>query len=424
MQVSARAHGNQVLLRRFPNNRLKNYTPFSVTLNGVVFWLDCTLLSVTLIGVTMKNPFTFGRVVDGKDYCPRPEQEALLTQSIRSGHNVAVIGQRRVGKTSIILRTANAQPGAHLLYVDLLAVNTVAEIGERIGRAYIKLGHVNGFLQNAMKLFAKLRPSLSFDPLTGTPSVGLSVKRSQSMQTLEDVLDQLLEGHKRDPLVVVFDEFQDVLRVEDPQKALALMRGKIQHHGDLPYIFSGSIRNKMRTIFNDPDSAFFKSAITLELEPLNVEQFESFLRKHFESGKRTTDPDLFQNIADLGIQITGDVQQLCWALWEASEPGDIVDKNTITKALERIFTLERISYEDTVSELTDVQRRCLVSLVKTGGQSIHSKLFKETSGVAQSSSITKAVNRLVERRIVYKHRKTYQAANPFFAVWLSQKEYL
>jgi hypothetical protein len=180
----------------------------------------------------------------------------------------------------------------------------------------------------------------------------------------------------------------------------------------------------MRMIFNDPDSAFFKSAITLELEPLHLEQFEAFLTKHFEYGNRKTDADLFKDIAELGIQITGDVQQLCWALWEASEEGDTINKDTITRALERIFTLERISYEDTVSELTDVQRRCLVSLVKTGGQSIHSKLFKETSGVAQSSSITKAVNRLLDRRIVYKYRKTYQVANPFFAVWLSQKEYL
>ena len=372
----------------------------------------------------MKNPFTFGRVVDGENYCPRPDLEALLAQSIESGQNVAVIGQRRVGKTSMILKTARKLPGHHLLYVDLLAVNSVAEIGERIGRAYIKMGHAEGFLQRAVQLFAKLRPSVSFDPMTGTPSVGLSIDRSQSFQTLEDVLDRLLEGHKRDPLVVVFDEFQDVLRVEDPSKALALMRGKIQHHGDLPYIFSGSIRNKMRTIFHDPDSAFFKSAITLELEPIQMETFEDFLRGHFEKGGRTTDPNLFQDIAELGINITGDIQQLCWALWEATETGDTVDKNTINAALERIFTLERTSYEDTVSELTDVQRRCLVSLVKTGGKSIHSKLFKETSGVTQSSSITTAVDRLLERRIVYRHHKTYQVANPFFGVWLGRKEYL
>ncbi len=372
----------------------------------------------------MKNPFTFGRVVDGKDYCPRPDQEALLSQTIESGQNVAVIGQRRVGKTSIILRTAQELKEHHLLYVDLLAVNSVAEIGERIGRAYIKLGHAEGFLQRAIQLFAKLRPSMSFDPITGTPSVGISVERAESMQTLEDVLDKLYEGHKRDPLVIVFDEFQDVLRVEDPQKALALMRGKIQHHGDLPYVFSGSIRNKMRTIFNDPDSAFYKSAITLELEPLTIDEFKGFIKNHFKTGNRKVDPQLFEDIETLGIQITGDIQQLCWALWEASEEGDTIDKQIIQKAMERIFTLERISYEDTVSELTDVQRRCLVGLVKTGGQSIHSKLFKETSGVAQSSSITKAVDRLVERRIVYRHQKTYQLANPFFAVWLRLKEFI
>ncbi len=62
----------------------------------------------------------------------------------------------------------------------------------------------------------------------------------------------------RKPLVVVFDELQDILNLKDKKETLAILRSKIQFHTAIPYIFAGSIRNKMDEIFNHPSSAFFK----------------------------------------------------------------------------------------------------------------------------------------------------------------------
>src|SRR3989338_11306072 len=97
---------------------------------------------------------------------------------------------------------------------------------------------------------------------------------------------------------------------------LALLRGKIQFHGNTPYIFAGSIQNKMDEIFNDPDSAFFKSAISLSVGPLQKDQFGSFLRDKFAIGKRKIDFDTLERILEIADQIPGDAQQLCEAIWE------------------------------------------------------------------------------------------------------------
>ena len=44
--------------------------------------------------------FKYGMVVDGENYCPRPELARQFSQLVESGLNVVVQGERRMGKTS------------------------------------------------------------------------------------------------------------------------------------------------------------------------------------------------------------------------------------------------------------------------------------------------------------------------------------
>ena len=104
---------------------------------------------------------------------------------------------------------------------------------------------------------------------------------------------QLLERiAKASPLVVVFDEFQDILSLSNHSETLAALRSKIQFHSEIPYVFAGSVRNQMSGIFTDPESAFFKSATVMEVGPLKTDVFARFLSKKFASGKRKIGVDV------------------------------------------------------------------------------------------------------------------------------------
>jgi len=46
------------------------------------------------------NPFKYGCVVAGENYCRRPELQRQLSELVKSGQNVVVQGPRRMGKTS------------------------------------------------------------------------------------------------------------------------------------------------------------------------------------------------------------------------------------------------------------------------------------------------------------------------------------
>ena len=57
----------------------------------------------------------------------------------------------------------------------------------------------------------------------------------------------------------------------------------------------------------------------------------------------------------MGIEVTGDIQKICWALWICSSSGETVGIEKIDQALERLFAMDPRNYEDTVAMLVPSQ---------------------------------------------------------------------
>ena len=99
------------------------------------------------------------------------------------------------------------------------------------------------------------------------------------------------------------------------------MRGRIQFQGDIPYVFTGSVRSRMVGLFDNPDSAFYKSALTLCVGEIERDSFAAFLQSRFETGHRRVSDDTVRAIMDAVADVPGDVQQLCEAAWGVTEDG-------------------------------------------------------------------------------------------------------
>jgi len=191
----------------------------------------------------------------------------------------------------------------------------------------------------------------------------------------------------------VFDEFQDILEINNADEAIALLRSKIQFHNNIAYVFVGSMRHKMDEIFTSSNSAFFKSAIPLTVDPIPYEEFSKFLVKKFQSGGRKVFGETLKQVFEIANNITGDIQQLCEALWEVTPEGDAVSSDKLKAALELIFSREQKSYETFVSLLTDFQLKCL-------------------------TAVNRAITRMININILFKSGKEIRFVNPFFKAWL------
>ena len=196
------------------------------------------------------------------------------------------------------------------------------------------------------------------------------------------------------------------------------MRSRIQQNTNTSYIFAGSTRNMMMDIFTLDSSPFYKSAFPLFLGPIDETLFIIYLRKKFLSGKRKIDTELLRKIIKLCGEVPGDIQRFCAGLWEVSSYEDQITDSFFPKAYDLIFALETPVYERILHDTSSQQLKCLVALANLGGESPLSKELIIESGITLGGSVNKALNSLVEKRILQHQNKKFKFCNPFFKSWL------
>ena len=382
--------------------------PFSLQLNG----------SKGFKGNILNYPFISGKFVTGKDFCGREEELNILKTHINSNSRVYLIGERRVGKSSLIHECVRQISEKKILYIDFWTARNIDDVCKKILQGIISYEKKQSFLIKIIKQFSYLRPTFSFDQNTGQTNIGFSSDTPKmTVGSLEELLD-LIESLKKH--VVVFDEFQDVAHLPETEKVLATMRSKIQSHTKVPYIFAGSIRNKMIDIFTDYKSPFYKTAICMDILPIKRGLFEEFILKRFsKNGKRKVSREVINYIFDLCYEIPGDIQQLCIYTWIESEDTSEISEDTVKRALRNMLSMLKNSYEKIYDSLSSQQILFIkaLSLSKNGNSNI-SKEFLKLSQIDLTQSAKKAANRLIDRKIILKKSKNYQFSDPFFREWV------
>lgn len=370
------------------------------------------------------DPFRYGQVVSGEYFCPRPELAKALQGYIKAGQNVYVQGERRIGKTSLISETVAGLPAHRPVYIDLLGIKSVDMLVKEIAAAVIRMGDKRDNLFERMgKYLARLGLSFSFDPVTAFPSVAIIPgARPDGPDSLDAALDLIGSIHTaKRPVVVILDEFQAILGLKNHAGIVARMRGKIQFQPKIPYVFAGSIRHKMEALFVSPDSPFFKSAVQLSVGPLDEKIFRKHLAGRFKKGKREISDTVLDEVFRVCDGITGDVQQFCSALWSVTEEKTRITEKALPEALAVIFGRERAGYEATVENISEQQLKCLVGVARHGGRETTGIDFLGKTGIPLAASAQKALERLVQLRILFRQRAEYRFTNPFFREWLLRR---
>ena len=363
-------------------------------------------------------PFRYGTVVKGDFFCGREVLLERCDELFTSSQNVVLYGERRMGKTSLIVETLRRRGTMKGVFVDFMGVKSEDDAYKRIVRSLLSHNTKKSVFDILMKGLATLRPQLTIDPMTQLPSLTIDSRIKLEDSSIDAVFQIISDINDKALTLIVFDEFQDLLKLGDSYDILSKLRGRIQHLPDVPFVFAGSIRKKMESIFSDPNSPFFKSAIPIMVDKLERKAFEKFLVSRFKKGKRTLKGGLLDTVFQVSEMVTGDVQQLCEALWSTSSYGDDLTDKSLDSALKLIFSHEKISYEYIYSELTEFQSRVLLALASHSGKEVYSNSFLGDGGFTNSSSVKKALDRLMRSEIIFHSQKEYKFINPFFKIWL------
>ncbi|OGV82413.1 MAG: hypothetical protein A3K19_04040 [Lentisphaerae bacterium RIFOXYB12_FULL_65_16] len=337
-----------------------------------------------------------------------------------SRQNVHIEGDRRTGKTSLVLEVCARLRNITLLHVDFMLVKNIDDMRGRLVDGLSKVSLHAGVFERLVKALAHLRPTVSVNPATGEPtlSVAPAGDARPDGKSLVELLEFTRAGFSGKRPVIFFDEFQDVLKIPNAKTLLAILRSSIQNHHDCVYIYSGSSRSDMDSVFRDPDSPFFKSAIPVPVGTIERKDFVPFLIGKFKQGGRTASVDIINALLDMVSDNPGDSQELCNCLWETTENDATLVSADIENALSLIFAREFKYFEQVIDSATPIQKKCLHGIAALDGVGVYSNRFFELTGVHNPGTITKAIKRLQDNRIVHSSGKKLVFASPFLKLWL------
>ncbi|MBL7941710.1 MAG: ATP-binding protein, partial [Flavobacteriales bacterium] len=263
-----------------------------------------------------------------------------------------------------------------------------------------------------------LRPAIEFDEFTGAPSITFDISvREAKITTLEKIL-RYVESRKR-RVVIALDEFQQVTRFRE-QNTEAQLRAAIQHCNYTHFIFSGSHRTIMTSMFGLPNRPFYNSAEMMELDAIAADVYARFIEKHFSEARKRMPFDVARYLVDICREHTYYIQFLSNRLFTL--PLKKYDENTVRSVWLEVVQEQENTYYNYRNLMTENQWNLLKAVAREKSvEKITSSAFLQKHQLGTPSSVQRALQALMDAEFVFQWKGAYVVYDQFFAGWIAWK---
>ena len=229
---------------------------------------------------------------------------------------------------------------------------------------------------------------------------------------MEDALN--LINNKSDSenrTIVVLDEFQEITNLEPGTDKL--LRGIMQLHTNVNYVFLGSEESMMTTIFKDIKSPFFHFGALMHLGRIPYEDFQEFLVQRLEKIRDKNASKDAREILELTKCHPFYTQQLAAVFWDLCVRTD--KQPSVQTAADEILLNLSASYFSLWSRQNRTNRTILEALA----QGIRLQDIR----TFPTSTIYSAAARLKKEGLLVRETE-YAMEDPFFALWIRRSKQL
>lgn len=366
------------------------------------------------------KPFPQGLATDAA-FCNRDKEHSLIKNSIESHEHLVLTAPRRYGKTSLITQVLheNQFPG---IRIDFFFAMSQSDVLKAISKGISEL--VSLLLPKSQVLRSKIidqlalfNPKLTFQFLGQTLELSPKHPSEQSLSELLLTLDQCAQKTET-TCVLVLDEFQQIGELKENHSIEAAIRHAVEKSQYVTYIFCGSHRHLLNTMFSDKSRPLYHLCDLMTLERIESISYHAFLNKLAKKKWGISLPeDSFQEIMTLTECHPYYVNTLCRKLWHQDElPSPALIHRTWDD-----YVRQQANWIITdFTKLTLNRRKLIMALAK---QPTDEPLSHEFSLQVNSppSVIQKSLADLTDLDWVYRRRDGYYALlDPAMKYFLSQ----
>jgi AAA+ ATPase superfamily predicted ATPase len=368
-----------------------------------------------------KNPFLLTGYIGPEYFCDREKELAVMQNNIANDRNMVLFSWRRLGKSALIkryLKEAEKQGEIEALYVDLMATNNLQKAIETIIEAvYLKYGKTSSGMSAAFqKLIGGLGLSLQFDAMTGVPSFSIQANNSNGNADNLNTIGQFLSKRKS-KVVIAIDEFQQITRYKE-DSAEAVFRQFMQNFPTIQFIFSGSHRQMMSSMFMESTRPFYKSCQLLSLGPIPIELYSPFIQNHFKQIKKTISEEIIASIYEWSRGQTYCIQLICNRFYGSNIP---INEEGLEQIKKELLDQEAPIFGNYYNLLTNAQWDITHAIAKAGTvKNPLSKKFISTYNLGAVSTVNSALKNMMEKELIVKEDSNYFVHDVIFSRWLER----
>ncbi|RLA68589.1 MAG: hypothetical protein DRG24_10060 [Epsilonproteobacteria bacterium] len=373
----------------------------------------------------MKNPFKFDIEVDGRFFCGRTEDIKEVMSYIENETNIIMFSKRRIGKSSLVKEIFNNRLPEEILtaHIDIYAISNIRELYEHLkeGIESSLVRKINS-LEKLAKLGEELRNYFSNVDIKLVVSGSPKLEFSSTEKDYYKALEQLFYGYfnylktKNLQAVIAIDEFQKIITLSKSEKVEALLRTIVNKRNNCSFIFTGSKRNLLLSLFNRSDRPFFKLGVEYPLGAIDFMEFFRWTQKRFQMKNILLEEDAFRYLYDEVDGETRFVQLISYELFKRQD-----SESVITLPVVQRYIKEAISKKKDIGTLletyTIAQQNTLKIIAVSDGDNVFEEELARKYDIKRSS-IQSAIESLKTKGIVFNTDGILQFEDVEFKLWL------
>lgn len=343
----------------------------------------------------------------GRAFCNRVKERRILKQYIKLGRHAVLMAARRYGKTSLIYQVLLEMNLPHTIMELTLATNAVDVqrllVSHISGLLYSILPKSEKAKQNILSLFSWLRPELVLtvgeQKLIFHPELSKENPIDNVSKLLRKLNDAAKVVNKR--VVVVMDEFQQLSDIEEHAME-ASIRHAMQYSTHVSYIFSGSNRRMLQSMFNDKNRPFYNSCEILQIDRISKQNYCEFINIAAQSQWKKNIPDeVLDEIFEITQLHPNYINRVCGHFWVLNEIPTI---KRLHEYWSEFLDSKRAEFTKDVLQLAKNQRKMLAYLSRNPTK--HPSTHEICTAVGLSeASVRQAVKSLLANDYLYKDKE-------------------
>lgn len=374
----------------------------------------------------MKNPFVFGKAVEGVYFTDRTEDAKRLSANLTHGINTVLISPRRWGKTSLVKKVMGEMDNREIIpvFIDVFQCKSEYEFYHAFATAVVRQtsSKLDEWVETVKMFLANISPKFSFgsDPMNDfTLSFEWSPKDDTELDILQ--LPEKIAQKKGVRIVVCIDEFQQVADLSDSLKFQKKLRSVWQHQQNVTYCMFGSKKHLMENIFNDKGMPFYKFGDMMFLKKIPTDEWVAFICAKFRETGKVISEEQATRICEATENLSSYVQHLAWVVWYKSDK--VVANKDVSDAIDDLLEQNKVFFQREVEQLSEHQLNFLRALANGVTSGFSRKEVIKKYRLESSANIQSVKKALLKKDLIDIDGQELSFNDSLFKLWLKRQQF-